>query len=181
MSYQQRIYAQALRDGMPDNFARLMVDWASLETAYNGIPFNSNVFLHCNNAYGYKWIGQSTANGPCLLSPEGDYYAGYGSIEQSVHEVCLWVYRRINEGSFPADLRTVASPYQFAALLKNTGYYGDTLANYANNLTYWHSQNSNLSFGAKTAGVGLLLLVGLGLAYHYRASLRNSKTFSIFV
>lgn len=174
MSYQQRIYAQALQDGIPANFATLIVDWASAETAFNGLPFNSNVFLHCNNAFGYKWVGQSTANGSCLLSPEGDYYAGYDDIEQSVHEISLWLRRRINEGYFPSDLSTITTPYQLAVLLKNTRYYGDTLANYANNLSYWHSKNSGLSYSSgNLATVGLLVLIGFAL-------LHKSKSFSTF-
>lgn len=180
MTYQERIYSQAIADGFPDNFARLMVAWASHETAYNGIPFNSPVFRTCRNAYGYKWVGQSTADGSCSQSPELDYYAKYNSLEASVREVVLWVKRRQREGVFPADLRTITTPYQLAVLLQNAGYYKDTLNNYYSGLNRWWQQVQNLSLATKTAGVGILLIVGGVLAYHFRKQLFNKKAVSIF-
>lgn len=180
MTYQERIYSKAIADGMPDNFARLMVAWASHETAYNGIAFNSPVFRNCRNAYGYKWVGQSTAEGSCTMSPELDYYAMYNSIEDSVHEITLWVKRRQKEGVFPADLRTITTPYQLASLLQDAGFYTDTLHNYFNGLSYWFDQIQQLSFGTRTAGIGILLVVAGVFAYHYRKQLFNKKSVSIF-
>lgn len=180
MTYQERIYSQAITDGMPDSFARLMIAWASHETAYNGIPFNSPVFRNCRNAYGYKWVGQSTAAGACSMSPEFDYYAQYNSIEASVHEISLWVKRRQKEGVFPADLRTITTPYQLAVLLQDAGFYTDTLANYFNGLSRWFEQIQNLPLGTRTAGIGIVLIVGGLLVYHFRKQLFNKKSVSIF-
>lgn len=180
MTYQERVYNQAMSDGIPDTLSRLMVAWASHETGYNGIAFNSPVFRSCNNAFGYKWVGQRTAAGACNISPEGDPYARYNSIEDSVHEISLWIFRRQDEGVFPADLRTIATPYQLAVLLKDAGFYGDTVANYSNGLTYWWNVVKSLPLSTKTAGVGLLLLVGLGFVYVYRKELLNKKTRIIF-
>jgi hypothetical protein len=180
MTVQDRIYNQALRDGIPDTFARLMVAWFSYETAYNGLPFNSPVFLRCNNVAGYKYVGQQTAAGACSISPEGDPYAYYRTLEDSVHEISLWIGRRMNEGIFPADLRTITNTYQLSVLLKNAQYYGDTVTRYSNGLAYWWEQVKGLQLSGKTAGIGLLLLVGAGFAYYYRKQLFKSKTVSIF-
>jgi len=180
MTVQNRIYNKATADGMPDSFARLMVAWFSFETAYNGIPFNSPVFLNCNNVAGYKYIGQTTAAGACSQSPELDYYAYYRTIEDSVHEIVLWIGRRQREGKFPADLQTITTTYQLASLLKAAGYYGDTLTNYSNGLAYWWEQVKGLPLAAKVSGVGLLLVVGTLLAYRYRRHLFKNKSLAIF-
>jgi hypothetical protein len=170
MSIAQRIYAQAFTDGMPPVLANLMVWQSAHETAYGGIPFNSHVFLTCNNGFGYKWVNQSWALGPCLSSPEGDYYAKYSNIEGSTHEMCLWIKRRQTAGIFPADLGDIDGVYIYAQLLKDAGFYGDTVENYYNGLLAW-SQSlgvQNPGSGASTASIpvlGWLVLIGTAVAY----------------
>jgi uncharacterized FlgJ-related protein len=126
------IYSTAIADGMPDLLAQLIAAQAAHETG----NFTSNVFKSCNNAFGYKYVGQSIAS-PCTKSPELNSYAGYASVEDSVHEITGWIKRRQKAGTFPSDLETIKDPDQYAQLLKDTGYYGDTESNYANGVSYY--------------------------------------------
>lgn len=157
----QTIYNQVTADGIPPTLATLIVAQARHESN----NYTSDVFLTCGNAFGYKWVGQSTADGPCSGSPEGDPYAYYANgPAQSAHEIAMWIHRRQLAGQFPADLTTITTPDQYAQLLKSAGYYGDTVSNYANGLVYWLQQIGTLQ-PAATGGI-LLLLIALGfIAY----------------
>jgi uncharacterized FlgJ-related protein len=170
MSYDQRIYNKALAEGIPSLLSQFIAAQARHETN----NYSSNVFLLCNNAFGYKWVGQSTALGPCTGSPEGNSYAKYLSLEDSVYEIVRWIRRRQQDGRFPADLNDIQTSYQFAQLLKYSGYYGDSITNYANGLAYWLSKvvaDLDLSGTAAKSGAGLVLAVGL--AYLFRRRIRE--------
>lgn len=179
MTYQDRIYNQLISDGLPDTLAKLMVAQASFETAYNGVPFNSPVFRADNNAFGYKWVGQSTASGAGTMSPEGDYYAHYDNVEQSAHEMALWIYRRQKDGTFPGDLRTITDPYQYAQYLENARYFTAGFTTYYNGLSYWWQMVLQLPLSTKTIGVGMLFIIGAAFIIHYRKRLFSNKNRSI--
>lgn len=120
------IKSKATEEGMPVTLATFIAAQAAHETG----GFTSDVFTKCNNCFGYKYVeGAGLQNGPCNISPEGNAYAHYADIEHSVVEICDWIKRRLKEGRFPA-LVDIKTPLQYATLLKNCGYYGDTLANY---------------------------------------------------
>lgn len=160
MTYDEIIYNQALKDGIPQPLAVLIVAQARHETG----NYTSNVFKSCNNAFGYKWVGQSTAIGPCSNSPEGNAYAKYMSIEQSTHELTLWIKRRMNDGKFPADLSRITTADNYAQLLKNAGYYGDTVATYTNGLIAALQKIGDLATSG--AGRALFFIIALGLIYY---------------
>lgn len=166
MTYDERIYNQAIADGMPPVLATLIVAQAKHETG----DYTSHAFTSCLNCFGYKWVNQSTAAGPCIISSEGDAFAKYTSVEQSTHELTAWIRRRQRAGIFPADLSTIATAEAYATLLKNAGYYGDTLENYTNALIYWLSKLGSLPLAAQVGG-GFLLLVLLSLGIVYRKKL----------
>lgn len=181
MTIPQRIFNQCLADGMPEKLSALIVSQLASETAVNGVPFVSHVFVTCNNTGGYKWRGQSTAEGACLMSPEGDYYAGYKTIEQSVQEITQWIKRRQADGSFPSNLGAIQTPADYAYYLKQAGYYTDTLANYSRNLSSWYDVFKNYPLSTHTALVGILLaLLAIGM-YKNRKWLFNKNTETIFV
>ena len=159
MDIAQRIYAKALSEGMPQFVSVCIVVQAAHETA----GFTSNVFLSCNNLNGYKWVNQSTAAGPCLKSPEGDYYAKYNTIEDSVHEICAWIRRRQKEGKFPADLNSITTLEQYAQLLKNSGWYGDSVANYTSGLYYWSDKLVGLLKNPVVDVSFVLIIIILGI------------------
>jgi hypothetical protein len=99
MDYGQVIFDTLISQGLPVSLSNLVVSQSKHETA----NYTSNIFLHCNNCFGYKWVSQSYSTGPCLSSPEGDYYAAYNSIIDSAKEIAAWIYRRQDEGIFPDD------------------------------------------------------------------------------
>ena len=163
MTTDERIFNELQSEGIPQILATIIVAQARHETA----NYTSNVFKSCNNCFGYGYVGQNTARS-CLPKPEGGTYAGYNSIEDSVRELVLWIRRRQAEGKFPKDLSAIVTPDQYATLLKNSGYYGDSITNYANGLIYWLQQIGDTLSTTKTAATALvLILLALGL-YHWR-------------
>lgn len=128
------VYAIAFGDGMPDQLCKLIVAQAKHETD----DFSSHAFEYNNNCFGYKYVkGAKWQMGPGITSTEHDPYAHYEDVAHSVHEICDWIKRRQHEGKFPADLRTITSPAQYAQLLKACGYYGDTLSDYTTGLNHF--------------------------------------------
>jgi len=128
------IYATAFSDEMPAFMCSLIEAQSKHETG----NYTSNAFLKNNNCFGYKYVkGAKFQVAPGITSTEGNPYAKYASIENSVHELCAWIRRRQKEKKFPEDLNVITSPDQYARLLKFCGYYGDPLKNYINGLTLY--------------------------------------------
>jgi uncharacterized FlgJ-related protein len=157
--YDQLIYDVARRSGFPDNFARLLVAQCKHESA----NYSSPVFKANNNLNGYKFVGQKIAK-KGTLSPEGDHYAKYASVEDSVKELVNWIKRRQMEKKFPADLTTINSPAKYAELLKLSNYYGDSVKVYTNGLIRW-LKKVNVS----AVAIGLMpILIIIGLILYNR-------------
>lgn len=157
--YDQLIYDIARRSGFPDNFARLVVAQCKHESA----NYTSNVFKLNNNLNGYKFVGQKIAK-KGTLSPEGDYYAKYAKVEDSVLELVNWIKRRQLEKKFPADLSTINSPAKYAELLKAAKYYGDPVEVYSKGLIRWIKK-----INVTTAAISLLpILIFVGLFLFFR-------------
>lgn len=111
---------------MPPALATLIAAQAAHETD----NFSSRVFIEDLNCFGYKAVaGAKYQIASGRMSPEGNAYARYGSIADSVHEITAWIKRRLKEGRFPPleDIRWAAD---YALALKKCGYYGDTSMNY---------------------------------------------------
>lgn len=124
--YEITIFHTALNAGIPEDLAHLILAQAKHETA----NFTSKVFKENKNAFGYKYVkGAKWQQQPGRRSPEGNQYAQYTNLENSTREITAWIYRRLKEKKFP-DLETIKTPYQYATLLKNTGYYTDTIITY---------------------------------------------------
>lgn len=117
----------ALADGMPGKLADLIAAQAAHETGW----FSSNAFNQNNNLFGYKFVpGAKWQSGAGRTSTEGDPYAKYDSIENSIHELTAWIGRRQKNGIFPDDLSQIDTPEKYAHLLKKAGYYGAPEAEY---------------------------------------------------
>ena len=110
----------------------LLVAQAKHETG----NFTSNGFRLGNNAFGYSYVrgGAWQLPTPGRIADNGQPLAQYASVEDSTREVVDWIYRRVREGKFPSDLASITSPDKYALLLKQSGYYGDTLQNYSSGL-----------------------------------------------
>jgi hypothetical protein len=132
----------------------------------------SNVFLTCNNLNGYKSDGEDIQNGPCLLSPEGDYYAGYTSVENSAHQLSQWWQNRVAKNGF--DLTTLTSITAYANALYQFGWYTSSPTAYAARMlgvstlvSFQSSTGINTegfdltTMGALTAGAMLLLVLAM--------------------
>ena len=135
------IYATAFGDGMPENMCSLIEAQSKHETD----EYTSNAFRKNNNCFGYKAVkGGKWQIGSGITSSEGDPYASYASIENSVHELTDWIKRRQFAKRFPADLKEVQTPQQYALLLKACGYFGDTVGNYTSGLIYFMDKSSQV-------------------------------------
>ena len=146
--YDNLIIQTALKNGMPLNLAKLLVAQAKYETA----NYTSNTFKQNNNLFGYKYVGQKLATkGTAAPKSEGDFYAKYKTIEDSVRELTAYIKRRVAEGVFPTDLTTVTSPAQYAALLGKKGYFGVSVTQYAKGLARY----------LKTVTFSPVLVIGL--------------------
>lgn len=141
----QIIYSTLKGDGIPDPLASLVLAQAKHETN----NFTSNVFINCNNAFGYKAVYNAL---PCLLSPEGTYYEKYKGVADSAHELSAYLYRRVADGSFP-PLNKITSTDQYSSLLKKAGYYGAPVSVYAEGLARWYKSPAVIT------GAGILLIV----------------------
>lgn len=136
---QQVIYKQLRSDNIPDPLSKLVTAQSGHETA----GWTSNVFKTDNNAFGYGYNGSS--------------YKYYDSVEESAHELSLYLNRRVNDGSFP-PLDQITDAGQYAALLKNAGYYTDSSANYAGGISRYLNDNLQIA-----AGISVAAVVGIGL------------------
>lgn len=116
--------------GFPDLLSKLIVAQSEHETA----NFTSAVFQDCKNGFGYS---SNYVDNPCN---NHSFYKAYDSLSQSADELCRWILRRQKEGKFPTDLNTIKTPEQYAQLLKDSGYYTDTVTNYMNGLKYYFSK-----------------------------------------
>lgn len=131
-----RIEDAARKQGMPENMQRMLVAQAKHETG----NFTSNAYLQDNNLYGYKClVSNISVHKSCGRgSSEGNPYAHYDKIEDSVIEICNWIKRRISEGKIPNSLSAITID-TYAQYLKNAGYYGDTVANYTMGLKKYYA------------------------------------------
>lgn len=163
MNIEQLIYDAARANGMPDILSKLIVAQAKHETG----NFTSPVYRNNNNLFGYKFRGQKLAiqgsqapKGEWQKKEIPEYYAKYLKLEDSVKELAEWIKRRQKEKIFPVNLSDIKTPQQYALLLKKSGYYGDTLANYTRNLNAYYKK---LAIG----GTLLILPFLAGLALYW--------------
>jgi len=152
MTFDKLIFDTLRANGMPVELANLMTAQAGHETG----GYTSNLFKSCSNAFGYKYAGQAIAT-KGIQSPEGDYYAKYATVADSAKELAAWIKRRVNEGKFPANLASIKTAEQYAALLKNAGYFGAPLSEYTAGLKRFFKEHST---GTGTAAI-MLACVGL--------------------
>jgi LPXTG-motif cell wall-anchored protein len=175
MSVDQLIYNTAIQQGFNSTAAKLIAAQARFESA----DYTSNVFRKNNNTSGIKFIGQPnavrgtlapanerTCNGGC----NGDYYAKFNTIQDSINDKIVRLYNKTMRGVTPQQLKNAKDSTEFANLLKQRGYYGSSAAEYAAGLRSKLLKINVLEFVQrnKTAlAIGLLLL-GSGLWYYLK-------------
>lgn len=165
MSIDQLIYNTAIQQGFNSTTAKLIAAQARFESA----DYTSNVFKKNNNTSGIKFIGQPNAV-QGTLSPEGDYYAKFNTVQDSINDKIVRLYNIKMRGVTPQQLKNATDATEFANLLKQRGYYGSSAAEYASGLRSKLLKINVLEFVQrnKTAlAIGLLLL-GSGLWYYLK-------------
>lgn len=158
MAFAQTIFDVARANGVPVVLANLIVAQARHETA----DFTSNVFKSCNNAFGYKYAGQPLPVRPCVNSPEGNSYASYPDLADSVRELVAWIKRRQEENKFPANLSEITTAEKYAQLLKDAGFYGDPVTVYTSGL-----KKFAVNYGP-AIGFGTLAIIGFAIFLYSR-------------
>lgn len=168
MALENLIYTVARGDGMPDFLSLALVAQARHETG----DFGSHAFIELNNLFGYSYNSKSAWQlpAPGFTADNNALLGQYATPEDSVHEMTHWILRRVADGRFPTDLSQITTLDQYAALLRNAGYYTDSLSNYLTGLKRWFVTGiTSLQSGAG----GLIIVAGLALLLFYGFSKRK--------
>jgi hypothetical protein len=159
VNFDQVVYNMLLEDGI---LPAVAIPFGIAQCRLESNNYTSNVFKTNNNLNGYKYVaGAEFQDGPGLMSPEGDNYANYDSVENSAHELSGWWARRAAAG---LDLSTLTSIDAYAQALANAGWYKSAEPAYALRMKAVDSLvNFQNSTGINTQGVSLDL-AGVGVA-----------------
>ena len=182
MSIDQQIYNTAIKQGFNPVAAKLIAAQARFESA----DYNSNVFKLNNNTSGIKFIGQpNSVKG--TLSPEGNYYAKFNTVQDSINDKIVRLYNITMGGISPDQLKSSNSAEDFANKLKKRNYFGNysyatpqgqkEAANYASGLKSKLLKINVIEFIQRNKlalGLGLLLLGG-GLYYYFKIFVNVSE------
>lgn len=166
MTLDQQIYDTAIKNGFNPMAAKLIVAQARFESA----DYTSNVFKQNNNTSGIKFIGQPNAV-QGTLSPEGNYYAKFNTIQDAINDKIARIYNLTMKGVTPQQLKDSTDAIDFANKLKQRGYFGSTAIDYANGLKAKLLRINVLEFVTKnklplTLGIGVIL-IGAGIYYKF--------------
>lgn len=177
MNIDQIIYDTAIKQGFNPDAAKLIAAQARFESA----DYTSNVFLLNNNTSGIKFIGQPNAVRGSL-SPEGDYYAKFDTVQNAINDKIVRLYNINMRGVTPQQLKSSVTPDEFARLLKQRGYYGNSaygtsgaeseIRNYINGLKaklfkikvleFYNNNKNKINYG--TIGI---VIIGITIYVYY--------------
>lgn len=174
----QLIYNTAIQQGFSPVAAKLIVAQARFESA----DYQSAVFRANNNTSGMKYIGQPLASRgtpapsnerTCNLTCNSDFYAKFGSVQDSATDKIVRLYSKTMGGVTPEQLKNVKDADEFARLLKKRRYYGPSaygtagaekeISQYAGGMRAKLLKINVLEFVKKNSTLliaGLILLVG---------------------
>lgn len=156
------VYNVAKSEGATDTFARLVVS----QFTHESNNFTSNVFKKNNNPLGMKVPAKRKSPfilgaGTSAPSNEGSTpYAKFASLADATRDLFHWL--RYNKINFDA----IYSPGQYAAILKQKGYYGDSQENYTNALNRFFKQFAKVSFPGGGGSLVVLVLVSVVVIYY---------------
>jgi uncharacterized FlgJ-related protein len=169
MNIDQLIYNTAIEQGFNPAAAKLIAAQARFESN----DYKSNVFKNNNNTSGIKFIGQANAVRG-TLSPEGDYYAHFNTIEDGINDKIVRLYNITMKGVTPKQLKDSTDATEFANLLKQRGYYGGSASEYASGLRAKLLKINVLEYIKDNANYGFIILVAVGL-YFYIKNLKKKN------
>jgi len=150
MTNDEIIYNVGVNNGLTSNAAINLTAQGRLESG----NYSSNLFNTDNNAFGYKYVGQSGAS-QGILTPQNEwndpnipeYYAHYNNLNDSALEIIHWINRRIADGTF--QMSELETPDGYANAFKNGNYFGESAVQYSQDLI--SEIKNNLLNGIKTA------------------------------
>lgn len=140
----QSIYNTAVKNGFTPTSAKFIVAQARLESGH----YASDIFKNNNNSFGMKYVKQPLATKGSLapysersssckansVCSNGDYYAKYSTVEDSIKDVIERNYNKTMSGITAVQLKNAKTPEEFASLLKKRGYFGATESSYASTI-----------------------------------------------
>ena len=105
------------------------LSWVMGQAAGESEGFNSPVSESDNNLTGIKFANQLNAT-PGTMSPEGNRYARFADLDAWAHAF----YHELTKGSNPLGASNIED---FAARLKQNGYFGAPLDQYITMIKSW--------------------------------------------
>jgi len=153
MDIDKLIYDLAIKAGFSKKLALLIVAQARFESA----DYSNNQTKLNNNLFGFKFVGQPLAK-QGNKSPEGNYYAKYASLQDSVKDYIERYFNITRAGVTPQDLKNSVDSTDFAKKLKQRGYFGASAAQYAAGL---ESKLQKINIKAVAIGGGVLALIAV--------------------
>jgi hypothetical protein len=121
INYDQEIYNGAIKGGATNELAKLITAQARHETG----NYSNNQTLSNNNVFGFKYSTNSSYANKGNISPEGNAYAKYSSIQNAILDyVDRWMGKdSIDGGTRLEEFNAVTDAETFARKLKRYGYY----------------------------------------------------------
>jgi hypothetical protein len=163
----QSIFNTAIEQGFNPIAAKFIAAQARFESA----DYTSSVFRANNNTSGIKFIGQAHAS-QGSLSPEGDYYAKFDTIQDSINDKIVRLYNKTMRGVTPQQLKDSTNADDFSQKLKQRGYFGIDASDYARGikskllkikvLEFYNNYKTGINFGIIGA-----TLIGITLYVYY--------------
>jgi len=156
VSAKDTIYNVSVGRGLSDRIARYVVAMSRHETG----DWEHDFYTIGNNGFGYSYDKNSRwqLDRGGRNADNGVPIAQYRSIEDSTNEVLDWIRRRQSNGTWPKDLDSIGSIYEFAQLLKNGSYYEAPVSVYSSAL-FRHFQELPNRLGLNWFGLIVYLVI----------------------
>ena len=123
VNYDQEIYNGAIKGGATPPLAKLLVAQARHESG----NYNSNQTKTNNNVFGFKHSANSIYSQRGNISPEGDPYAHYDTLQDSIKDYIIrWMGKSSKQGGTRLqEFNTIkeGDTETYARKLKGYGYY----------------------------------------------------------
>jgi uncharacterized FlgJ-related protein len=153
---QQIIYDTAMKAGLSDTTAKLLVGQSAHETG----NWTSNAYKNHNNGFGYTYYAGSkwqTGN-KGLIADNNQPVADYKTLSDSTNELVDWLKRRQAEGKFKID--DLNTPEKYAKALKDNAYYGASYGTYLKGMISGIQKWAGNLTTTKKVGIGSVLILG---------------------
>ena len=134
INYDQEIYEGAIEGGATPSLARLLVAQARHETGNYG----NNQTKSNNNVFGFKYSANSQYSHQGNISPEGDPYAHYDTLQDAIKDyIVRWKGKSSKEGGTRLEEFNKiedGDTTTYATKLKGYGYFGADVNEYIKGL-----------------------------------------------